>query len=169
MVGVAADHTTVMQGNTIENPFRTAIRTVGTALLAFLLLIGTLILLFVLHVYLSRIPETDLTMTRVAVDSVFYAGKDKSHDRTGGYMSVRASGDLNDSTAVVSVQYPGFDQTPLTCKLPKGKFDQVWFGDYYDSRAKIIYRHGTVSRGQLRLQIIFSYPPPDWERNIKSE
>jgi hypothetical protein len=158
-----------MQENKTESPLITAGKTVGMALLAFFLVIVTLILLVGIYLFASQTPNADLSMGRVGVDSTFYVGKRKSENRIGGYMSIRASGDLNDSTAVVSVQYPGFDQTSLICKLPKGKFDQVWFGDYYDSRAQISYRHGRVSRGQLRLQIIFSHPPPDWERHLNSE
>ena len=152
-----------MQKSTaLESPFKTAIKVIGSALLGFLILAGLLTFVFAVIVYTGMIPETDLNITNVASDSVFYAGKEKSKDRMGGYLSIRARGTLDDSTARILVQYPEYAATVLTCKLPRGKFDQVWFEDYYDSRAKITFYHTTVNQGNLRLQIVFSTPPSDW-------
>lgn len=154
---------------TTNTRFKTALKTVGSVLFAFLLFVGALILAFVIHLLASRIPETDINITDVAQDTVFYVGKVKSKDRLGGYLSIRASGELDSSTAVISVQYPTFDQSPLLCELPQGNVEQVCTFDFYDSRAKITYRHKAVRRGKLRIQIVFSDPPPEWEHKQKKK
>lgn len=138
---------------------------IKSALLAFTVLIGVLGLAFAIFLYANAIPATSIELASVAKDTSFYVGANRSQRGQGSTISIRAVGQLDDSTAYVLVTYPdNSDDTlvPIRGSLKKGRIDQLWVSDFYNRRAKITFLHKSVQHGHLRLQVNFSYPPTSW-------
>jgi hypothetical protein len=148
---------------TAESAFQTLFKVVVSALAGLCLMVGIVTILFVSYLHISGVPGADIRLPGVARDTMFSVGKERGEDRAGGYLSIRLTGEINDSTSLVSVLYPQGDPAiAMQCRLPGGKFDQVWSGDYYDGKANLVFFHKKATQGKLRLQVVFSTPPDSW-------
>lgn len=145
-----------------ETATQTVIKLIISALSGLTILIGILTIAFAIYLYANALPETSVELNSVAKDTTFYAGADQSQSGEGSTVSIRAVGQVDDSTASVLVAYPNHSLVAIDGSLTKGKVDQVWVSDFYDRRAKITFHHKTVQRGNLRLQVHFSHPPASW-------
>ncbi|MCX6217920.1 hypothetical protein [Spirosoma sp.] len=145
-----------------ETATQTVTKLVISALLGLTLLIGILTAVFAIYLYANALPETSVELTSVARDTTFYAGANQSQSGEGSIVAVRAVGQVDDSTASVLVTYPNDSSIAINGSIMKGKVDQVWVSDFYDRRAKIMFRHKTVQRGNLRILVHFSHPPASW-------
>lgn len=127
-------------------------------------LVGLLVVAAV-YISLTRTPNADVQLGRVGRDTTFYVGKSGSDHEGSGHIAVLATGLLDKSNASVLIEYTKPSATATDCRLPTGPVDCVYGSDFYDSRAKVTYRHGAVQHGHLRLRIAFSYPPQEWGKH----
>jgi hypothetical protein len=137
----------------------------------FMLVIGGVILTLILYDYLIRVPTTDIDLLHIDRDTTFYIGRSGNNEVLGGQLSVRATGELDDSTALINIEYtsPGMVNIVRQIKLYGGVVETMATGDFYDQRAKVTYRHGGVKNGRLRLRAIFGFPPEDWAYKLKDD
>lgn len=127
-------------------------------------LVGLLVVV-VVYLDLTKIPDPDVQLGRVDRDTTFYVGKSESDPGGGVTISLLATGLLNKPNASVLIEYTKPPATAANCKLSAGPVDRIYGSDFYDSRAKVTYRHGTVQHGHLRLRIAFVYPPEEWGKH----
>lgn len=124
-------------------------------------LVGLLVVV-VVYLDLTRIPAPDVQLGRVDRDTTFYIGESESDPGGGVAIALLATWLLDKSDASVLIEYTRPPATATDCKLPAGPVDRIYRSDFYDNRAKVTYRHGTVQHGHLRLRIVFGYPPEEW-------
>ncbi len=127
-------------------------------------LVGLLVIV-VIYLDLTRLPDPDIQLGRVDRDTTFYIGKSESNPGGGVTISLLATGLLDTSGASVLIEYTRPPATATDCKLPAGPVDQIYGSDFYDNRAKVTYRHGAVQHGHLRLRFVFAYPPKEWGKH----
>ena len=114
-------------------------------------------------------PGADVTLTTVTADTTFDIGRTDRKSDLGGQLFIKAVGEVDNSTAeiiVSSPEYPSFTfpeslDAGRHYHLPMGNVEKVWGGDYYESKARITYRHHGVKRGNLTIEAVFSYPPDE--------
>ncbi|WP_461151842.1 hypothetical protein [Spirosoma pulveris] len=147
------------QQRRVSTRFVSLTKALRRGVLSLFLLCSVLLFVYAIYAYINWIPTADLTITQVGLDSTFYVGNGKPRERYGGHLFLRATGELDDSTALVLIHYPTHSTAAMSCPLPKGRFDRVWQGYFDDSRAKISFQHHRVKRGKVRLQIVFTNPP----------
>ncbi len=127
---------------------------------------GAIVLVILLFVYLdlTKTPDADVQLGRVDRDTTFYVGTSEGNHEGSGRISVLATGLLDASTASVVIGYPKSQTQDINHRffLQAGPIDSLYRDDFYDSRAKVTYRHGTVKRGQLRLRVALGFPPEEW-------
>ena len=148
--------------NSEETSAQTFLRMIKRAFLAFAMLFGVLGVAFVIFLYSHSIPTTTIDLVTVARDTTFFVGAARSQRGEGNTVSIRAVGQVDDSTAGILVTYPNDTQVAIKGSLMDGRIDQLWVGNFYDRRAKITFLHNAVQHGHLRLQVHFSYPPASW-------
>ncbi|ADB42554.1 hypothetical protein [Spirosoma linguale] len=147
---------------TIETFGQTVLKIILSALLGFSILIGVFGFAFAIFLYANALPDTSIELASVARDTTFYVGADQSQRGEGSTLSIRAVGQVDDSTATILVVYPNHPLVAIKGSLMPGLIDQLWVNDFYDRRAKITFLHKTVQHGRLRLQVHFAYPPASW-------
>lgn len=128
--------------------------------------IGLVILLFV-YLDLTKTPDADVQLGRVDRDTTFYVGTSEGNHEGSGHISVLATGNLDTSTASMVIDYPESLTQNVNHRffLRKEPVDILYQDDFYDSRARITYLHGTVKRGQLRLRVALRLPPEEWDKH----
>ncbi|WP_338870154.1 hypothetical protein WBJ53_22010 [Spirosoma sp. SC4-14] len=152
-----------MEQNT-KNLFRWVGRLVKV--LAFTVLVPVAIVMLDLAAmfFSTPIPDTHTELTNLADDTTFYVGRETTSNReAGGYLSVRAIGEVDGPGALILVEYLSHPAVMVRCELPNGKVNQVWHGDFYETRAKISFLHNGARSGKLKLDIVFSLPPEEWK------
>lgn len=147
----------------IETPAKTILKMGKSALTALAILVGILGLAFTLFLHTHSVPDANTDLASVARDTTFYAGAAQSQRGEGSTISVRAVGQVDDSTAYLLVTYANDSLVAIKGPLRKGQIDQLWVSDFYDRRAKITFLHNSVQHGHLHLHVHFSYPPASWE------
>ncbi|CAN5650437.1 hypothetical protein BH09BAC4_BH09BAC4_03440 [soil metagenome] len=151
-----------------ETPIQTAGKTAIGALRALLILIGVAIMALAVVWFFHHVPDTDMELTSVSRDTTFYIGRAESNGGRGGYISLLATGELDDSTASILIDYTKPPAGVGELQLSRGKINQLYTSDFYDAKARVTYRHGRVKQGNLRLQIVFSLPPGKWGYTLKN-
>lgn len=147
---------------TTEMTVVTVFKIVKSALLGFVILIGVLGLAFAIFLYTNALPATSIDLASVAKDTTFYVGADESQSGKGSTISIRAVGQVDESTTGLLVTYPNDTLVAIRGSLVEGRIDQLWVNDFYNRRVKITFLHKGAQHGHLRLQVHFSYPPTDW-------
>gem|GEM_PF-6011339 len=149
----------------MKSLFRWVIRLVKV--LAFIVLVPVAIVMLNLAAmfFSTSIPDTHTELTNLAVDTTFYVGTETNSNRdAGGYISIRAIGEVDGAGALILVEYLSHPSVMVRCELPNGKVNQVWYGDFYESRAKVSFLHNGARSGKLKLDIVFSLPPEEWKK-----
>ncbi|MCX6217143.1 hypothetical protein [Spirosoma sp.] len=125
----------------METSIQTIVKLIRSALLAFAVLIGMMALAFAIFFYAYSIPSTDFDLTNVDKDTTFYVRTQRSNGEGTGRLAMLASGAPNDSTASISTKYANPAVLMGETHLPKGKINQLYQRDFYNSRDKVNYHH----------------------------
>lgn len=65
--------------------------------------------------------------------------------------TITAKGNIDDS-AKVYFQYVGHpNNSSYSCILPRGKVDKVFYGEIYADECEVVYSHGNVKNGNLKV------------------
>ncbi|SOD92417.1 hypothetical protein [Spirosoma fluviale] len=148
--------------DTEETPVQTGIKMVVSLLLAVAMFVGLALLLFGAYLLFNRVPDADVNLSNVARDTTFYVGTAESTGGGSDRISILATGALDDSTASIRIEYTKPAGVAGEFQLHNGNNGQVFSSDFYDSKAKVTYRHRGVKQGHLRLQIKLTDPPKEW-------
>lgn len=151
----------------MKNVLRWVGRLVKVLVFTVLVPVTLIVLYFAAILFSTSIPDTHTELTNLSADTTFYVGTEKTTSRGGGYLSIRAIGEVDGAGALIRVSYPN-DSIALVeavrCELPNGNVNQVWYGDFYESRAKVSFLHNGAQSGKLKLDIVFSLPPEEWKK-----
>ncbi|GAB4033734.1 hypothetical protein [Spirosoma jeollabukense] len=151
-----------------EPPIQTAGKMAISALRALLILVVVAIMALTVVLFFHHVPDTDMELTSVARDTTFYVGRAESDGGRMGYISLLATGELDDSTASILIDCTKPPARAGELQPSGGEINQLYTSDFYDAKARVTYRHGRVKQGNLRLQIVFSLPPDKWGYILKN-